>query len=134
MPGYKDPPKNTRFKPGQSGNPSGRPKRPDIEALGRLIDQLQAEDSLAETWIDHARGNVSKGIDPDFQWFKLLIEHRNGGAPKNQDDVASEADKVREDIGAIRDLVDDIKATVEGPGPGAAVERKPGKPKRVRGA
>lgn len=24
--GYKKPPKNTRFKPGQSGNPNGRPK------------------------------------------------------------------------------------------------------------
>ena len=25
--GYKNPPKQSRFKPGQSGNPSGRPKR-----------------------------------------------------------------------------------------------------------
>jgi hypothetical protein len=28
--GYKNPPKGSRFKPGKSGNPKGRPKRPKI--------------------------------------------------------------------------------------------------------
>lgn len=131
MAGYKDPPKHTRFKPGQSGNPAGRPKRPDIASLDRLISECGTEQKIAETWIARALGDESRGIDADFQWFKLLIEHRNGSPPKEQTD---DAEKVREDIEAIRDLVDDIKATTEGPGAGGAVGRKAGKPKRVRGA
>jgi Family of unknown function (DUF5681) len=49
--GYKSPPDQTRFRPGQSGNPSGRPRRrPDFQTV------LLAE--LAETMpaADHARG------------------------------------------------------------------------------
>lgn len=33
--GYRNPPKHTRFKPGQSGNPAGRPKARDPRALAR---------------------------------------------------------------------------------------------------
>ena len=35
--GYGKPPKHTRFKPGQSGNPKGRPKR--TKDLDKLIDK-----------------------------------------------------------------------------------------------
>ena len=44
--GYKKPPKNTQFKPGQSGNPKGRPKKPTnihealIDNLGKKIFHL----------------------------------------------------------------------------------------------
>jgi Family of unknown function (DUF5681) len=39
--GYKRPPPHTRFRPGQSGNPSGRPKRkPTFRAA--LLDELAA--------------------------------------------------------------------------------------------
>ena len=37
--GYKRPPEATRFKPGVSGNPSGRPKKPKTIAM-ELVDEL----------------------------------------------------------------------------------------------
>lgn len=41
--GYKNPPKHTRFKKGQSGNPKGRPKRQQktiLEVLGEEMNRL----------------------------------------------------------------------------------------------
>jgi hypothetical protein len=38
--GYRKPPKNSRFKPGRSGNPSGRPKRkrfPVADLIGEIL-------------------------------------------------------------------------------------------------
>ncbi len=39
--GYKKPPLNTRFAKGQSGNPRGRPKRPDTVNLRELFSAAQ---------------------------------------------------------------------------------------------
>ena len=50
--GYKKPPKDTRFKPGQSGNPKGRPKA-DV-SMRQLIKKLGSE-KLA---VDSERGRV----------------------------------------------------------------------------
>jgi hypothetical protein len=45
--GYRRPPVRTRFKPGQSGNPSGRPK--GSQNLSSLIDKILKEEvSLRE--------------------------------------------------------------------------------------
>jgi hypothetical protein len=50
--GYKRPPAHTRFRPGQSGNPSGRPRhRPDFQAA------LLAELAVATPDADRARAS-----------------------------------------------------------------------------
>jgi hypothetical protein len=49
--GYGHPPKAYRFKPGQSGNPSGRPK--GIRSLGRVL-----EEALAQTTTVRVRGRA----------------------------------------------------------------------------
>lgn len=37
---YGNPPQNTKFKPGQSGNPSGRPKRLNEKDIIEIIQQM----------------------------------------------------------------------------------------------
>lgn len=73
--------------PGVSGNPKGRPKRPDLDALNRLIDDLDAEGGIARLWLAKALGNAK--VKPDFAYFKLLIEHRNG-LPARDDKLTAE--------------------------------------------
>src|SRR5688572_29020773 len=42
--GYKSPPKHTRWKKGQSGNPKGRKKRRIVNDLRTLFDEILAEE------------------------------------------------------------------------------------------
>lgn len=87
MPGYKDPPQSTQFKPGQSGNPGGRPKKPDVEELNRYIESQGFLPKIAEAWYKAALG-VPGAPEINIALFKMLIEHRNGLPPKSQDDEA----------------------------------------------
>ena len=41
--GYGKPPKATKFKKGQSGNPSGRSKEPQVDDVRLLLDRILAE-------------------------------------------------------------------------------------------
>ncbi len=88
----------TRWKPGQTGNPGGRPKGSgrDIQALDKLIAELDAEPGIAKTWLKEALGQAEtvvethhpdgtitrkvtrKAIQPNFAFFRMLIEYRNG--------------------------------------------------------
>ncbi|MBV8647857.1 DUF5681 domain-containing protein [Paludibacterium sp.] len=46
--GYKKPPKHTRYKPGKSGNPRGRPKQGQRSIIGLFYDDLQKMMQLSE--------------------------------------------------------------------------------------
>src|SRR5262249_20499222 len=48
--GYKKPPRATQFKPGVSGNPTGRPKKP-VNIASELLDELSELTSIR----DHGR-------------------------------------------------------------------------------
>lgn len=87
-----DPSPNTRFQPGRSGNPGGRPKKPDIDALNALIESEDFTDLIARTWLSAALGLNNDG-EPNPQLFRMLIEYRNGTVPKGDDGAgaASEA-------------------------------------------
>jgi hypothetical protein len=47
--GYKRPPKHTRFAKGRSGNPNGRPKRPEGIIIRKLFDGNQVASNGATT-------------------------------------------------------------------------------------
>ena len=102
---YRRPPKAYRFKPGQSGNPSGRPK-----GTKRLLTELEA--ALAKPVVVREGGKrrrVSKlqaaaksladrAVSGDPQVLKLLLaelrhaESREGEEPAVQEDL-DEADR-----------------------------------------
>ena len=132
MAGYKDPPKEHQFKPGQSGF-AGRThkKRPDVAQLAKLIEESGALPAIAKVWLQMALGDKSKGIKPDLGWFKLMVEQRNGAPPRNDDD-GKESDAVRQDVQSIRDLVTHIIAADTDQKPSTSVERGTGKQKRMR--
>src|SRR4051812_32545867 len=63
--GYGRPPKNTRFKPGQSGNPQGR--RKGSKAPATLLDEsLSALISVTE-------GGVTRSIERRQALFKSMV-------------------------------------------------------------
>lgn len=82
------------FPKGKSGNPGGRPKKPDIEALNKLIEADNAEPGLAKAWLAMALGDGAK-LKPDYNFFKLLVEYRNGKVPDqlNLNDADSDSNE-----------------------------------------
>jgi len=89
--GYKRPPKSTQFKPGQSGNPKGRPKgRRPIGAI--LQEIMQKRMSVTEngktkrlsTLEIMLRRLTNDAIRSDHKAIKLLVDllDRYGDAPE----------------------------------------------------
>jgi len=70
--GKGNPPKHTQFKPGQSGNPKGRPKLPDIkEALAKILegdeDGMTALEEILKALIKKAKkGDVRAAFQDHF--------------------------------------------------------------------
>lgn len=80
--GYKNPPRETRFKPGQSGNPSGRPKKNTItlaEAFSRELNTsvivTEGGKSKKMTKIDAiAKHQTIKAVQGDHKALAFLIK------------------------------------------------------------
>ena len=75
--GIYPPPVETRFKPGQSGNPSGRPKggKSITAALRHLIDDGLDGKDLAE---ELARLAIKRAMQGDFKFWDAIVERIDG--------------------------------------------------------
>lgn len=71
--GYGKPPKNTRFKPGMSGNPSGRPKR-----TLNLSNQLYALMNKSIKVTDKATGQEKKMLNAEIIAHQLVAKAKQG--------------------------------------------------------
>lgn len=60
MPGYADPPKEYQFKPGQSGNPKGKPKDTLKAFMARKFRAMSDEEK--EAWL------TANKVDPNLIW------------------------------------------------------------------
>lgn len=75
MPGHCDPPREHRFKPGQSGNPTGRPK--GSVSLSRLIRE-ELEANGAEAAREVIRAAIDKAKAGSVQHLKVFLDRIDG--------------------------------------------------------
>lgn len=95
--GYKRPPQHTQFKPGQSGNPKGRPKNvPTMNEL--LLKELLSR--VRVTTPDGRRRMVTKmeliakqvsnnAVKGDLKSAKLVLEQLNASKSDSGDNIAN---------------------------------------------
>lgn len=105
--GYKNPPKQHQFRPGKSGNPSGRPKKIKsiaeevLEALGEMTrilrdgHQIQATKAAAI-----ASKLIDRAIDGDMRATNSILSLSN---ESNRDQVAG--DNSQADLDIVEDLI-----------------------------
>lgn len=103
--GYGRPPKSTRFKPGQSGNPHGRPKgSTNLETLlTKALDakvtietqngtkRITKREAIALKLVNQALSGDPKSIQTLLPWIVKADEHKNKIAQMLED--VSEEDK-----------------------------------------
>ena len=77
--GYGNPPVQTRFRKGQSGNPGGRPKRKHFSGIGDALKHALEEPCEAEgepaTRIEALARAIVKRAEADPRTLKLLLAH-----------------------------------------------------------
>ena len=82
--GFGKPPKETRFKPGQSGNPRGRPKRNPValidsilEALNRFLPRADRRRLNLETLYEYGiKRLVDRAVGGDLAAAGILLDVR----------------------------------------------------------
>lgn len=97
------PPEETRFKPGQSGNPAGYSRSRRVsDALIALIVEKKADRSLALVWLQ-------KALEGDRHFFRYLLDRVEGPV---RFDETPESDGAADDVQAIREF---LAAEIEPP-------------------
>ena len=83
-----NPPEHSRFKPGQSGNPKGRPKMPDLsEAVAKVLADEKDGKTALDAVLMALRNKAVKGdvraaqelLDRAFGKSKQSIDHTTQG-------------------------------------------------------
>ena len=111
--GYGKPPKANQFKPGQSGNPKGRPKENKSQTLhGAIRKCLQEPVSLringkrqtiarAELIVTQL---VNKAATGDLKAVETLIKlEKNAPAPDRSDELLGAADRLKQKVRLIHE-------------------------------
>lgn len=105
--GYGKPPKSTRFRPGQSGNPHGRPKGSmNLETLlDKALDakvtmetqngtkRITKREAILLKWVNQALAGDTKSIQALLPWIVKTDEHKNKLA-QMLEDVSEEDNEI----------------------------------------
>ena len=105
MAGYKDPPAEHRFKPGQSGNPSGYSRRRRFsDAIHELLDETP---NLTRALMSVG---LQKALAGDHKFWSSLVEIVEG-KPSVQEPPPSEAAQAAEkDADAVAEILRSLRA------------------------
>jgi hypothetical protein len=100
--GYRRPPKHTQFKPGQSGNAKGRPRKSrtfadDLET--ELRSMIEVSEGGKRRRITKRRAiakqHVNKALRGDVRSIELLFKTTQQGRPGQQDNLNSLIEEFR---------------------------------------
>ena len=92
--GYKNPPRETQWKPGESGNPEGRP--PDFKYISDYLREILPQDcgdgrtwgqKIAEEWVKQAADTKARGNVPAREEVLDRTEGRVPETHKIESDV-----------------------------------------------
>jgi len=80
---YKNPPPASRFKKGQSGNPKGRPRLPDLrEAMAKVLADEKDGVTALEATLAALRAKAVRG---DVRAAEVLLDRAFGKASQTMD-------------------------------------------------
>jgi hypothetical protein len=94
--GYKRPPRHTQFKPGQSGNPNGRPRRvPTVDQV--FLKELQSRISVTTGGTKRSMSKLqaiakqffNKALSGDQKAARFVLEWANAGKANSGDNLES---------------------------------------------
>ena len=102
MSGYKDPPKHSKFKPGQSGNPAGRPKgipntatrlKRFLDLTVKNINPVNGQEEIFTVAEEMDLAIIAKARKGDTKAYNALID-RLEGKPQQRTDITSNGEPI----------------------------------------